>query len=276
MVCLGLLGYSLFILSVTRAGASLHHNALRTLMRAPLRFFAKTDTGIVTNLFSQDLNLIDTELPDALLNTLYAVFTAFGQAIVLLTSSPYMAISYPFLIGLMWVVQRFYLRTSRQLRLLDLESKSPLYTHFIDTVRGTATLRAFGFMADDIKKSAYLLNMSQRPAYLLFMIQQWLMLVLDMVVMVLATVLTALAVRLHTNSGFTGASLVTLMSFGRILSGTVMFYTKLETSIGAIARLKTFNETVAPEDNSSEDIAPGEEWPRHGVIEFNGVSASYT
>ncbi|KAM7191633.1 putative ABC multidrug transporter [Naviculisporaceae sp. PSN 640] len=276
MVCLGLLGYSLFIVSVTRAGASLHHKALRTLMRAPLSFFAKTDAGIVTNLFSQDLNLIDTELPDALLNTLYAVFTAFGQAIVLLTSSQYMAISYPFLIGLMWAVQRFYLRTSRQLRLLDLESKSPLYTHFIDTVRGIVTLRACGSIADDIKKSAYLLNTSQRPAYLLFMIQQWLMLVLDMVVMVLATVLTALAVRLHTNSGFTGASLVTLMSFGRILSGTVMFYTKLETSIGAVARLKTFYETVAPEDNSSEDIVPDEEWPRHGVIEFNGVSASYT
>jgi hypothetical protein len=42
-------------------------------MRAPLAFFTSTDTGVVTNLFSQDLNLIDTELPNATLNTLYAV-----------------------------------------------------------------------------------------------------------------------------------------------------------------------------------------------------------
>ena len=49
-----------------------------------------------------------------------------GQAAVMLTSSPYMAISYPFLGILLYIVQKFYLRTSRQLRLLDLEAKSPL------------------------------------------------------------------------------------------------------------------------------------------------------
>jgi hypothetical protein len=42
------------------------------------------------------------------------------------TSSPYLAISYPFLVILLYVVQKFYLRTARQLRLLDLEAKSPL------------------------------------------------------------------------------------------------------------------------------------------------------
>ncbi len=44
----------------------------------------------------------------------------------MLTASPYIAISYPFLGLLLYIVQRFYLRTSRQLRLLDLEANSPL------------------------------------------------------------------------------------------------------------------------------------------------------
>lgn len=73
LISLLLLGITLFIVSVKKAGAKLHHDALRTLIRAPLRFFTKTDTGVVTNLFSQDLNLIDTELPDATLNTLFCV-----------------------------------------------------------------------------------------------------------------------------------------------------------------------------------------------------------
>lgn len=54
------------------------------------------------------------------------VFQAIGQAAVMLTASPYIAISYPFLGLLLYIVQRFYLRTSRQLRLLDLEANSPL------------------------------------------------------------------------------------------------------------------------------------------------------
>jgi hypothetical protein len=56
----------------------------------------------------------------------YQVFQAIGQAAIILTSSPFMAISYPFLAILLYILQGFYLRTSRQLRLLDLEAKSPL------------------------------------------------------------------------------------------------------------------------------------------------------
>ncbi|KAM0354778.1 hypothetical protein ACHAPU_000598 [Fusarium lateritium] len=126
LVSLLLLGISIFIIFVRKAGSNLHHDALRTLVHAPLRFFTTTDTGVVTNLFSQDLNLVDTELPSALLSTMFCVFQAMGQAAVMVTSSPFVAISYPFLIASLWVVQKFYLRTSRLLRLLDLEAKSPL------------------------------------------------------------------------------------------------------------------------------------------------------
>lgn len=132
-----------------------------------------------------------------------------------------------------------------------------------------------GFIPKDITKNAHLLDSSQRPAYLLVMIQEWLNLVLDLLVMVMATVLTTLAVRLHSSAGFAGASLVTLLSLGENLSGFVIYFTRLETSIGAIARLKTFNETVKPEEKDDEDIFPAASWPQHGAVEFEGVSASY-
>lgn len=73
LVSLILLGIALIIVSVTRAGAHLHKEALQTLIRAPLRFFTTTDNGVVTNLFSQDLNLVDSELPNAVLNTIFCV-----------------------------------------------------------------------------------------------------------------------------------------------------------------------------------------------------------
>lgn len=73
LISLLLLGITLYVFSVKRAGAKIHREALHTLIRAPLSFYTKTDTGVVVNLFSQDLNLIDTELPDATLNTLFCV-----------------------------------------------------------------------------------------------------------------------------------------------------------------------------------------------------------
>lgn len=124
-------------------------------------------------------------------------------------------------------------------------------------------------------KNARLVDTSLRPAYLLLMIQSWLNLVLNLVVMVIAAVMTTLAVRLHSSSGFTGASLVTLMSFGGSLSGLIAAYTRLETSVGAIARLKAFNDNTKPEDKEEEGIVPPEQWPQFGAVELKGVSANY-
>ncbi|KAH4005276.1 hypothetical protein HBI13_005130 [Parastagonospora nodorum] len=271
-----LLGITILISSIKKVGANMHGSALQTLVQAPLAFFTNTDTGVTTNLFSQDLNLIDTELPDATISLLLSLTTAVGQVAVMLMSSAYLAISYPFLAILLYVVQRFYLRTSRQLRLLDLESKSPLYTHFLDTVRGITTLRSFGFTSEDIKKNARLTKSNQRPSYLLLMVQEWLSCVLNIVVMVMAVILTTLAVQLHSKSGFAGASLYSLLGLGESLAGIVLSWTKLETSLGAIARLKAFGEAVTPEDTDEETIIPPQEWPEHGTVAINGVSATYS
>ncbi|KAI1735611.1 putative ABC multidrug transporter [Xylaria scruposa] len=275
MVSLVSLAFLLLLTGVSRAGVSLHQTALKTMIHAPLRFFTTTDQGVITNLFSQDLNLVDTELPGSLLNTIVDVFVSIGQAAVIASSAPYLAVSYPFIGVLMYVLQKFYLRTSRQLRLLDLEAKSPLYTHFLDTAKGIVTLRAFGYIAENRAKNIHLLDTSQRPAYLLAMIQQWLSVVLNLVVAAIAVLLTVLATQLRSNSGITGASLVTLLSLGGNLSGIIISYTQLETSIGAISRLKSFSDNVKPEEHDSEDICPAEDWPQRGEILLEDVSASY-
>ena len=121
----------------------------------------------------------------------------------------------------------------------------------------------------------HLVDSSQRPAYLLIMIQQWLNLVLNLIVMVIAAILTTLAVRLHSNTAFTGAALVTLMNFGESLSGIITWWTKLETSIGAVARLKAFNEKVKPENKEEEVCVPDEQWPHDGALMIRDVFASY-
>jgi ATP-binding cassette subfamily C (CFTR/MRP) protein 1 len=123
---IGLICAIVFIPMTAQSGTILHHQTLRTVIGAPLRFFTTVDAGIVTNLFSQDISLVDIELPQALLNVMAELCMSIGMAVVVATASPYIAICYPFVIALMWLIQNLYLSTSRQLRLLDLEIKSPL------------------------------------------------------------------------------------------------------------------------------------------------------
>ncbi len=136
-----------------------------------------------------------------------------AAAALVSTGSSYMAVTVPFLIAILWGLQHFYLRTSRQLRLRDLEARSPLYSHFTETVRGLETIRAFAWEKESRFKNHELLDRSQRPYYLLFCIQRWLNLVLDLIVAAEAILVVALALGLRTttNAGLLGVSLNSIL-----------------------------------------------------------------
>lgn len=148
-------------------------------------------------------------------------------------------------------------------------------TNFIDTMKGIATIRAYNWQSQLVEMNDHLLDTSQRPAYLLAMIQEWLALVMQLVVAVLAVILFTLATQLKASAGFTGASLITLLNLGLVLFMLVRSYTQLETCLGAVSRLRTFSTTVKPEDQPGEDLIPPLSWPSQGRIEIFNVSASY-
>jgi len=175
------------------------------------------------------------------------------------------------------VIQKFYLRCSRQMRLLDLEAKSPLYSHFIETLSGLITIRAFGWSDAFVERNLVLLDISQKPFYLLYCIQRWLGLVLDVMVAILAMILMIMVVKLRgsVNAGYVGLALLNVMGFSESLSWLVQMWTALETSIGAISRLKSFATETPTENLSSENQTAPENWPANGEIEFKNLSASY-
>ncbi|KAJ4312579.1 ABC transporter fgm5 [Fusarium piperis] len=94
--------------------------------------------------------------------------------------------------------------------------------------------------------------------------------------MFVAVMVVAVATQTKSNPSFAGASLVTLMSWCETISTVIRYYAQLETSIGAVARIKAFSETVPTEHLEGEDIQPPERWPEKGSIEIRGLSASYT
>lgn len=112
--------------SVATSGGALHHQLLYVVSSATTAFLSKKDSGVLLNRFSQDMQVIDGELPAALLNTVATAFICISQIAVITTASPWLALSYPCLFLAFYAVQQFYLKTSQRLRTLDLELKSPL------------------------------------------------------------------------------------------------------------------------------------------------------
>lgn len=277
IVCLFLSCWQMIITMVPRSGEKFHFELLKTVLRAPMSFFVNTDTGVTMNRFSQDLQLIDMELPVAALNTFTTFILCIAQMALIGVGSIYAAISFPVVLLALYTVQWFYLRTSRQLRLLDIEAKAPLYSLFEESLRGLATVRAFGWQETLEHKNRALLDRSQRPFYLLFAVQRWLTLVLDLIVAAVAVLLVILVVQLRgtVNAGGVGLALLGVIQFSQNIKLLVTYWTMLETHIGSVARIRSFTETTVSEDQPDETYQPPPEWPATGAIEIKKLTASY-
>ncbi|KAI9150479.1 ABC multidrug transporter B [Paramyrothecium foliicola] len=269
--------WQMIVTMVPLSGKNFHWSLLKTVLNAPMSFFAVTDSGITINRFSQDLQLIDMDLPITALNTFATFVLCIATMILLAVSSWYTAVAFPFVIAVLWAVQRIYLRTSRQLRFMDLEAKSPLYAQFTESLNGLATLRAFGWRGALEEKHHELLDRSQRPFYLLYAAQRWLTFVLDMVVAGIAIVLIVVVTQLRgtLSSGMIGVALVNVITFSQNIKLLLMFWTNLETQIGAIARIKAFTLHTDSEHEPQEKETVSSAWPSKGAIEFENVSAGY-
>lgn len=196
---------------------------------------------------------------------------------IIASGAKFAAIIIPFLLVALYFLQRFYLRTSRQIRLLDLEAKSPLYTQFTETAAGLQHVRAFGWQSEVLAHSFRLLDYSQKPYYYMFCIQRWLALTLDLSVLAIAVVLVTFGLNTTTSQSAIGLALVNVMTLSETLSQLINSWIDLETSLGAIARLRTFlDKTPAEEDWLDEqDSGLPSSWPGHGKIEVRSMSAKY-
>ena len=194
---------------------------------------------------------------------------------VILSATSYAAPLAPVILAAFYYIQRYYLRTSRQIRHLDLESKEPLYTHMSETIAGLEYIRGFGWEQATLDQGIQLLDKSQKPFYHMFAIQRWLTLVIDLVSCGIAVVLLTIAQNVHftASEASLALALVSLILYSDEASFMIQDWTRLETALGAIARLQNFVKT-APQ----EDAITGQEpvdWPSRGQVSFHSVVAKY-
>ncbi|EFZ03270.2 ABC transporter, transmembrane domain, type 1 [Metarhizium robertsii ARSEF 23] len=269
---------SLYYLKIVPNSAeNLHRVLLDKVMGSTLSFLSSTSNGSLLNLFSQDMSLISQDLPLAFFRLLYSFFLLITDIGIIAAGATYISVIIPFILMCVYIIQYFYLRTSRQMRYIDLEAKTPLYTQFSEISAGLMHIRSFGWDSQCLSRSRQLLDDSQKPFYYMFCIQRWLGLVSELCVLGVATILVSVALcfRGTTSQNAMGLSLLTLIQFGDSILTLLNTWIDTETSLGAIARIKSFAETTPSEDDGGGSAELPAGYLEQGAIKMVGVTATY-
>ncbi|CEJ81259.1 hypothetical protein VHEMI01398 [[Torrubiella] hemipterigena] len=270
--------YFWHIVAIPKMANNLHRLFLNGVMSATLPFLTTAQSGSLLNRFSQDMTLFSYKMPNSMYLAWGSLLFALMMFAYVCAGASYSACALPFVFGLLWVLQNFYLRTSKQMRILDLEAKTPLFAKISETATGVEHLRAYGWQRPAIASIYAALDRSQKSFYYMYSIQRWLGFALNMISAGMVAVL--LSVALLTTTGSSQASLglgmFALMSLQQELNVFITFWTLLETSLGAVARLKVFLENTPLEEDGEGVVDQPSSWPSRGEVEFSNVSASYS
>nr|XP_040048069.1 multidrug resistance-associated protein 1 isoform X2 [Gasterosteus aculeatus aculeatus] len=275
---LAVFGYSLSgSIGGILASRCLHQSMLYDVLRSPMSFFERTPSGNLVNRFAKEIDTIDSLIPSIIKMFMGSMFNVVGSCIIILIATPLVAIIIPFLGVLYFFVQRFYVASSRQLKRLESVSRSPIYTHFNETLLGTSVIRAFGEQERFICESDQRVDLNQKAYYPGIVANRWLAVRLEFVgnCIVSFAALFAVVARESLSPGIMGLSISYALQLTASLTWLVRMSSEVETNIVAVERVKEYSDTEKEAEWKQEPsrLPPG--WPTDGCIDIRGLGLRY-
>uniref|UniRef100_A0A3P8S8P2 Multidrug resistance-associated protein 1 n=1 Tax=Amphiprion percula TaxID=161767 RepID=A0A3P8S8P2_AMPPE len=271
-------GYSLAMsIGGILASRFLHQSMLYDVLRSPMFFFERTPSGNLVNRFAKEMDTIDSVIPSILKMFMGSMFNVLGSCVIILIATPLVAIIIPVLGVLYLLVQRFYVASSRQLKRLESVSRSPIYTHFNETLLGTSVIRAFGEQERFIRESDRRVDHNQKAYYPSIVANRWLAVRLEFVgnCIVSSAALFAVIARESLSPGIMGLSISYALQLTASLTWLVRMSSDVETNIVAVERVKEYCDTEkeAQWTHQASSLPPG--WPTTGCIDIRGFGLRY-
>ncbi|XP_059938247.1 ATP-binding cassette sub-family C member 3 isoform X2 [Mesoplodon densirostris] len=260
-----------------QAARLLHQALLHNKMRSPQSFFDTTPSGRILNRFSKDIYVIDEVLAPTILVLLNSFYNSISTLVVIVASTPLFAVVILPLAVLYLFVQRLYVATSRQLKRLESVSRSPIYSHFLETVTGSSVIRAYGRSQDFEAISDAKVDTNQRSCYPYMASNRWLGVRVEFVgnCVVLFTALFAVIGRSSLSPGMVGLSVSYALQVTLALNWMIRTISDLESNIVAVERVKEYSKTETEAPWVVEGSRPPVGWPQQGEVEFRNYSVRY-
>lgn len=266
---------TLLNLACLRGSQLLHNRMLERILRAPMSWFNITPTGRIINRFSKDIDTVDVTIRFNVRLLMVIALRSVTSLILISVGSVYSIIFIVPIVLLYFLFQIFYVSTSRQLKRIESTTKSPIYSHFNETIMGTSSIRAFKVSQEFILESNHRVDVNNASYYIGFVAARWLAIRLEFLgfIVVLTASLIAVLSRDVISPGIAGLSVTYSLTVTTVLSFLVRTYSDYETNVVSVERLLEYTRTPVEPEDEEEPSDPN--WPAKGEITFDQYSARY-
>ncbi|KAF9393978.1 hypothetical protein CPC16_000531 [Podila verticillata] len=260
-----------------RASRSLYEELLVSIVRAPIRFFDTTPVGRIINRFSKDFEVIDGHMITKMVTMLLLVFGIIAVIVIISVATPEFLVAVAFIATAYFFVGAYYIASSRELKRIESITKSPLYSHFGETLVGVSTIRAFGAEARFMEEVLVKLDNNNTPYYFLWMCNRWLSVRVDFLGSMVSFI-AGILILINMDGlakGWAGVSLGSAMNFMGLIYWLVRIYTEMEMSLNSVERVHEYIDMPQEPPAIIEGSRPPAGWPYDGTIEIKDLTMQY-
>lgn len=262
------------------AGRDMHNQMLRSVLKAPIRFFDSTPIGRVLQRFSRDVEAVDIQLQWSFEMTVRCLVQIGTALFLILGILPAMLFVVAPVLWLYYLVQRDYRIPAREAKRLDSISRSPRFAHFKETLQGLVVIRSFGKTDVFLEGFFQRLEHSQRMFYGHYMLNRWFSSRIPLLGGIVASS-TAVGIVFYAHRGLVspgvaGLLVVYAVSLWEYLNWAVRIFAEVEARMTSVERLKYYASLESEKEVYREpEVAVGAHWPEKGELVFDRVQARY-
>ncbi|KAI1286880.1 ATP-binding cassette sub-family C member 3 [Halotydeus destructor] len=260
-----------------KASKIFHNTMLDHILRAPMSFFDTTPLGRILNRFGKDIDNLDSAIRMSIIRSVSGFFQTIVTFSIISLQTPFFLL--PLVpLGLMYyIVQRYYIVTSRQLRRLESNSRSPVFSHFAETVSGNTSIRAFQVEEEFNLECDRKNDINNATSMLCTVSVGWLSVRLEFLgnIIVLLAALFAVYSRGDIDAATVGLSLSYALSATASLNNLVTSSSELENNLVSVERCTEYTKTPTEAAAEIESTKPKKSWPERGIIEFRDYATRY-
>ncbi|KIY50596.1 hypothetical protein FISHEDRAFT_39032 [Fistulina hepatica ATCC 64428] len=261
-----------------RASRILFKRLLDTVIHATFRFHDTTPQGRMLNRFGKDIETIDTSLASSLqaVNSSLAGFIAAVVTIgIVLPGFLLPAVAIGFVYRELAVA---YLNTGRDLRRMESNTRSPIFSDFNELLDGIVTVRAFSVEKRFLDNLHRKVDITTKFYYDFWMTNRWLLLNFDTLGAVAVLITTLFAIS-SVDAGWTAICITSAMSFTMSVYWACRFWTALELDLNSVERVVEYLDLPQEPPTIIENSRPPAYWPSsssEALIQVENLTVRYS